>query len=325
MINIMNLYKQKGLHRIVLGVLLFLGSFILFWIINESAENRMVDIFKKECIIESVEDINICKNKNQYVKVRFDTAYNTTYAYFEDDRELAEYVDIDLDGYSLIALVDKDLASKILNEEQFYITGYITEFDDVHEEALHQIKEYYKDELFKGEYTEEQIETLFLDTQIMEYSSSKITYYILWVVLLGISGFGIFEIIRGIMILTSPKTTTWYQMHENMVESLCGDINIKFQNKRLIITDSYIIENSFIHLKIHKIENVCWIYEKKTKQYGVTVNRSWVVCYKDGTSMILPIKIDIHSYISHNILKGYTKENIDIYRKIIKEYKDTNA
>lgn len=325
MLNIMKLYRQKGSHRIILGIFLLICIFISFMVINKEEKGRMIDIFKKECVIESIDDIDICKTKNQYVKVRFDDAYNTTYAYFEGDKELAEYVDLDLEGYSLIALVNKSLADKILNQEQFYITGYLTEFVDVHKEALNQIKNYYKDELFEGEYSQEEIEILFLNTQIMEYDSSKIMYYILWIVLLGVGGIGIYQIICGIRILTSPKMTKWYQKQEDAIEAFNGAIDIKYQNKRVIITDFYIIENSFIHIKMEKLEDICWIYEKKTKQYGVTVNRSWIICFKNGVSMILPIKIDIDPYISKNTLKGYTKENIDMYRKIVKEFKGKNA
>lgn len=155
--------------------------FLTYLCMEESEQRRMTDIFKEECIIESVDDIEVCKNKSYYVKVRFDDAYDTSYVYLENNKEVANYIDIDMDGYSLIVLVDKETAQKIFNNEQFYVTGYITDFttNKVHNNALNHIKDYYKDELFEGEYSSTEINEFFLNTEIMAFNTGKFYYYVL--------------------------------------------------------------------------------------------------------------------------------------------------
>lgn len=106
--NIVKLSRRKALNKIFLGFGIILLVFLTYLCMEESEQRRMTDIFKEECIIESVDDIEVCKNKSYYVKVRFDDAYDTSYVYLENNKEVANYIDIDMDGYSLIVLVDKE-------------------------------------------------------------------------------------------------------------------------------------------------------------------------------------------------------------------------
>lgn len=309
--GIKSIIKKKGRNLVILSTLLLLLDLFLF--ICFDTDNSMSGLLKDKCIINSVEDIQKCKKENPYVKINFDAVYNTTYVYQLDEKIVAYYLDIDLDGKSLISLVDKEIAPKLLNGKQKYVEGKLIEFSDVHLDALEQIKKYY---------ASEGIEVTYIDAHFSNYNIDGDA--ICLVILLIFTGFILFKFSKGIYMIVKPENNHYYKKYKEEIESLDRELNseYRYHSKNVIITDNYIFNQTKYNLKIYRLEDVKWVYQKNIKRYGINIHKSIVINFVDGKNIIIPFKQkDVLDHLKNDVLVGYTGENSKKYREIVKEYK----
>lgn len=309
--DVKSILKKKGRNLVILSILLLLLDLLLFACFN--TDGSISGLLKGKCIIDSAADVQSCKKENPYVKINFDAVYSTTYVYQLDEKTVAYYLDIDLDGKSLISLVDKDIAEKLLNGEQKYVEGKLIDFYDVHSDALAQIKKYY---------ASEGIEVTFIDAHFSNYDIDG--DYIYLIILLIFTGFVLFNFGKGIYMIIKPENNHYYKIYKDEIEKLDRELNseYRYKSKNVIITDSYIFNQTKCNLKIYNLTDVKWVYQKNVKRYGITVNKSIVINFIDGKNIIIPFKQkDALNHFNNDVLVGYTGENNKKYREIVKEYK----
>lgn len=309
--DLRSIIKKKGKNLVILSILLLLLDLFLF--ACSDTDDSISGLLKGKCVIDSVADVQKCNKENPYVKINFDAAYDTTYVYQLNERTVAYYLDIDLDGKSLISLIDKNTADKILNGEQKYIEGKLIEFDYVHLDALEKIKKYYDSE---------GIQVTFIDANFSNYDIDE--DYISLIILLIFTGFILFNFGKGIYMIVKPENNYCYKLHKDEIEKIDKELNseYRYKSKNVIITDNYIINQTKFNLKFYNLVDVKWVYQKNIKRYGVTVNSSIVINFIDGKNVIIPFKQkDALNCLKNDVLVGYTGENNKKYREIVKEYK----
>lgn len=76
------------------------------------------------------------------------------------------------------------------------------------------------------------------------------------------------------------------------------------------------------NIKIKEKKDLIWFYQKISKQYGVIVNKCYILNFKDGDNFDISINDEnILNEFNQNMLVGYTSKNIKEYRKIVSEEK----
>lgn len=108
--------------------------------------------------------------------------------------------------------------------------------------------------------------------------------------------------------------------HENLEEEFENKVEI--ENKNICLLSSYIIKKMVFNIKIKEKKDLIWVYQKISKQYGVIVNKCYILNFKDGDNFDIRINDkNILNEFNQNILVGYTNENIKEYRKTVSEEK----
>lgn len=90
-------------------------------------------------------------------------------------QEVARYLDIELNGYALIAVVEKEEAQKIINnqEDTIYLQGKLVKIENTPMlEGLEKIKQNYLEDMGM-EMTEEEILAIFTPLQLVNYGQIK--------------------------------------------------------------------------------------------------------------------------------------------------------
>ena len=90
-------------------------------------------------------------------------------------QEVARYLDIELNGYALIAVVEKEEAQKIINnqEDTIYLQGKLVKIENTPmSEGLEKIKQNYLEDMGM-EMTEEEILAIFTPLQLVNYGQIK--------------------------------------------------------------------------------------------------------------------------------------------------------
>lgn len=314
--------KMISLRKCLLALTFtFLFGFLLW-------SQDVVDYFKPECTITTIGDVARCQKKNKYVKVTFDTIYRTGYAYTTDNIETGLFVDIDLDGYSLIAVVPIREEKALFEGKQKTVHGTLELFhDDAMVDGYHKIKQKYLQD-FKDDATEEEILGMFIPYQLNAYNGQKSnqTISILVFLIPLVIAFGFF--CYHFYYFLKPDKRKIYGKKDvsfdeiTKIEEEYQKKEKLYEKKPLMITDHYLIQKTAILLKANKIENIVWIYEHVVKQYGREVSRSFIICFNDGTSMAIVSNRNEYDTIQEilrekndHILYGYKPE----YQKLWKQ------
>ena len=309
--EVKKIIRKKGINIVILSIFLLLLDLVIFACLNE--DSSVTGLLKGKCVVDSVSDVEKCKDENPYVKINFDAIYDTTYVYQLNEKTVAKYLDIDLDGKSLISLVDKNTAEKLLNNEQQYVEGKLIKFYDVHSDALNQIKSYY---------SSEGIQIEFISIQFSNYDLSD--GYISIIILVVFTGFILFMFGKGIYMITKTENNYYYKIYKDDIDKLNRELNseYRYKSKGIIITDNYIFNLTAFNFKIYNLSDIKWVYQKNVKRYGITINKTFVINFIDGKNIVIPFKKqDVLNHFSKDVLVGYTNENIKTYQNIVKEYK----
>lgn len=120
--------------------------------------------------VNNIVELENCK-EGDYIRLKVSRAYGTDYWYEEDGKQVARFIDIEMNGKALIALVEKEEAERILQNEneEIYVEGLLQTFkDEKMVNAYESIKQNYLED-FSGELTEEEILNLFTPLQLLCY------------------------------------------------------------------------------------------------------------------------------------------------------------
>lgn len=316
--------KRQSLYKSFFFLIL-LGLWILIFL-TIFEEDRLQDAFKERCIIETVEDVTRCQEENHYVTVKTNTIYTTDYVYTENNIEKAYYLDFDLNGYSLIGLVKKDLAEELLNQEGPYeVDGKIVDFEEDIEKGKNLIIEEYLQEA-TTDAEKEQILSMILTPSFDEYTGNVGQEYIISII------FGMLIIvtayfsIKNIYFYIYPyKTKDLKKRNTKELEQLENEYNKVPPKQKHFITKNYLGENAILHVRIQKLDNILWIYERSIQQYGIETKRFLVLNNIDGDAISLSVNEQEKEQIiekimekNPNLLIGYTKENKNKYKSMKK-------
>lgn len=323
--SIINKIKRKGLNLLILNSILLILTFFCIYI--SIYDNRGIkDVFKVYCEVHTIADLEKCYNENYYIRIYFDNVYSTNYGYYIDEQLRAYYIDIDLEGYSLITVAKNDLAEELFNENNTitYIDGFITYLDDSehHSGIVEKIKvDYLK--TFGDEYTKEDIDNMVLPIQVNSYQNVKFDNISIICIFTCICAILIYFIIKGIYMLIKPTNYKYYSKIENkdLLKDEYQD-KIIYENSKVCLTPNYIISFSFGKVIIKENKSLVWIFQRITKYYGVNMHKCYVLNFIDSDSIIIDLKDEqILNQFKSDILFGYSKENLNKYRKIVEQNK----
>lgn len=266
------------------------------------------------CKVYDEEDLNRCWKENPYVEIHTTGVYDAEYNYSKDNHVVAHFVDIDINGYSMISLLSKDLATTLIKDtsENIIIKGKLETFDkDVKAQAYTAIQEMYV-EYLEEEATREQVLGNFTLVQFNEYQGSKSSLY--WGFTLGliiIIGFFVLGF-RQIKYILHPeqyrinKNTT--VMDEEKVKAILKELEegpFDYHYKNIYLTKHYLIIKGG-GIQVAERKNVAWIYEKIMKQYGITTNKFWFVYSFDQKN---PFNLNVpgkqHKELGEILQKGF--------------------
>lgn len=315
--------KKKAKNRLFMSVAFLVIGIILLFIFNK--EGNVFNVVKKPCQISKASDVYTCEKENPYVEIHFKKAYDTSYVYQKDKKTLAHYIDIDLDDHGLIAIVKKEEAEKILNEEVFTLKGKLEYFSGVDKNAKDKIIKEYINSL-KDEYDEDYLKQVYLDIQVNSFKTHKFDDYFALILVIFFLGVGIYHFIKAIIFLGNPELSNMYKKNKEN-ELLIDDAYEKkaiYESKRARLTEQYLFCDRFLTFQIYPIENILWMYLKITRNNGIetkwyvlkTIEKKEIMINNSDETLIEELK-----ELNPNILFGYTRENIEMYKEKLNEMK----
>ena len=260
---------------------------------------------------EIIENKNNEENLNAYL-----TIANKPYSIAKYEGEDTSAFYIVFDGrYFYIAYLSDDLYEKlnveVLEENPITIYGSTTSTpDEVKEIAI----EVYNEDLEESsQITMDDFESYFGEVYLNN-TSLKTTNYV-------------FYIISALLLIISLYFLTLFIIKKIKIKKVLNKLDEKklktlekeiddddashYPKHHLIFTKNYIISTNH-HLEILNYKDLIWVYEKKNKEYGITISRKIVVMDKLGKS--------------HNILttdETFTKKE-NIFKEIISKISNKN-
>lgn len=253
--SILDLIKKQGRNLFILNIaLLVLLSFAGYCLFIE--DRTYSDLFKGTCEVHNLDDLEYCYENNYYIRIYLNDVYLTNYGYYVNDNLKAFYVDIDVGGYSFIALVDDDVANEIFSDDNSitYIDGVITKFNKLNEHfgVVDKIKNDYLEQ-FGEEYTMKDIDSLVIPIQMNAYQNSKSANILSLIILDGLVITAIIFIIKGLLMMMKPnsyKNFSKIENQKNLEEEFENKVVI--ENKNICLLPSYIIKKWHLILKLKK-------------------------------------------------------------------------
>lgn len=329
--NLEHTLKKKNQWKGIISLILCILLITLF--IMQNKDQRFFDALKPRCIINSYEDIQKCKKENHYVTVNTDTVYTTNYVYEENGITTAYFVDVDIDGMSLITIVGKKEAETTLNGDRpYHINGKLEKFQDQGMiDGYYGIIEDYLDSADE-EISENDILNTVLPIQLNNYTghrSSEFLAIFLYTILIGGSAyftFKYFYLSKNIRKSKNLKYLTDQEIEKANQEYQGSKFTLK--NKSVKVTDHFIFQTSATNIQVIKIEDIIWIYERSIRQYGFEINRPLIVTSIHKKEYVLPLDqlgkeklLDTILDKNNDVLVGYTIENRKEYKKRITQKK----
>ncbi len=123
-------------------------------------------------------------------------------------QEVARYLDIELNGYALIAVVEKEEAQKIINnqEDTIYLQGKLVKIENTSmAEGLEKIKQNYLEDMGM-EMTEEEILAIFTPLQLVNYGQTKPNILLVILLIISFIAVGIICILLVKVLIKNNKT-----------------------------------------------------------------------------------------------------------------------
>lgn len=159
--------------RSVIGIIICIIMLVLLTI--TLSKQNLKNLFVKEKLVNNIVDFNEC-TQGDFVKVKVTKAYETQHnLQNEQGKDVAKYIDVELNGYALIAIVENSIAQEVLKDEEkeIYITGKLQNLENTDmSEGLTKIKENYLEDLGK-DMSEEEILNIFTKLQLVNYGEEK--------------------------------------------------------------------------------------------------------------------------------------------------------
>lgn len=152
-----NISKNKIIIVVVSLIILGIITSILLNVKNAKEVHNIVEL--ENCV------------EGDFIRVKISRAYATDYWYEKDGIQVARFIDIEMNGKALIALVEKEEAEKLTQNEteEMYIEGILQTFKDEEMVAAYEgIKQNYLED-FSEQMTEEEILNLFTPLQLLCY------------------------------------------------------------------------------------------------------------------------------------------------------------
>lgn len=127
-------------------------------------------LFQNRCQVSSIKTLNYCIENNPYVAIKIDNVFDTNKSFFKNNKEVAYYLDLDIEGKSLLSLIEKNNAQSLLNNNQKEITGKLEILSSpVHQKMLAQIKKEYIAQFAENGYTTNQSLQSILTINLINY------------------------------------------------------------------------------------------------------------------------------------------------------------
>lgn len=159
--------------RSIIGIIICI--IILVVLAITLSKQNLGNMFVKIKNVNNIVEFNEC-SEGDFVKVKVTKAYETEHSFKnENGQDVAKYIDIELNGYALIAVVENNIAQNILNNEEdsIYLTGKLQNIENTNmAEGLSKIKENYLEDLGM-DMPEEDILNMFTKLQLVNYGEEK--------------------------------------------------------------------------------------------------------------------------------------------------------
>lgn len=202
--------RKKGVIGIVVCFIFFITFVII--LINQNWEYA----FQKEKEVTNIVELGECK-EGDWIRLKFNRAYGTDYWYEKQGEQVARFIDIEVNGKALIALVERNQAEKILEgeEKEMYVEGILQTFQEPDMvNGYENIKQNYLED-FSTELTEEEILDLFTPMQLLSYGVEKPNFVFMMVLIIGTVGMGICLVI-AVFKTVKPVTSRQKRMKEGI-------------------------------------------------------------------------------------------------------------
>lgn len=323
------LRKKVKLHSIKIMIVWFgLAVAVMVFMFISSINFKSLTSY---CQVYNESDLNRCWKENPYVEIHTTKVYDAEYDYLHNQKKVARFVDIDINGNSMIGLMEPTHATKLFNDqsEKVVVKGKLEKFEKGAKfKGYNAIKESYV-KLFKEEASREEVMNSFTLLQLNQYQGSKSSIY--FFALLGIGAIILFIVIacKQMKLVIHPEKYALNKYTTLEDEAKVGKIlqelelgNYDFQYKDIYLTKNYLITKGG-GMKVAERNNIAWIYEKIMKQNGITTGKSWLIYSLDQKT---PFQISVfgkkHNEIGEMLQKqfpratfGYSNEYSKIWNK----------
>ena len=277
-------------------------------------------LYEDECIVETVDDIDKCTNK--YVKVKTSTVYDTEYLLTVDGESKGHFVDIDLDGRSLIAIVKIDKAKDLFKDGDKVITGKLEAFKkgalkDGYDEI---VKKYVDD--FSEQASEEEIKSAFMPVQLNAYNASKYKILIPFVVIMLPLALAVLMFINYIVKALFVRTKTRKNIDLALLEQELNNGPYLYNKNNFILTNNFAIYLQSGKISAALISELVWLYERNVTQLGSSVKKRYLVlCFDNNLKWRIKFLnedaekvIQLLNYKKPNLKAGYSKETLKAWK-----------
>ncbi len=323
---------KKSLHKnfitLAISVLFLIFTISCFLITNYLNEkDKDNSIYLNEVIMDMANKPNVKSYLDVYALEILVAKSNTA-------KDLSIYIASDDKLYYLVAIDSKThdkIKNSDLNQKPYRLYGTTVTTDQeikrIIEEAYNLNVENEKDKLTDDNFAD-MYGGVYLDATITNETGDTLLIFA------GITGFlSILTLIAFITNTLSTKKVLKNLTDEDLQKiekEIDDESTIKYPKYHLMLTKNYII-NTSNKLRITKYSDLIWIYEHKLKQKGITTNKSLAAMTTTGKTIYLVelsgskkmdnILNEISTKIintNKNILVGYTKENIEESKNILK-------
>lgn len=319
--------KQRGLKKSILYFVLIIIMLSPLLVMHK----KVIATLKGTCVVDSLDGLNKCQKEGRYTTIKANNFYDVGYDYVVDGKVVGRFLDVDMHGHSLIALVDIQTTEKLENGTGLReISGNLVTFKDpIITDTIEKVKQEYI-ERYEGTLTEEQTLSMFVPYQLDQYDGKGFPF-ILIIILIGIIvillGFKLFE---GLTTFLKPETKIFYGKKRVKDKTLVEKVNFELKNGPYLyqsndfwITNNYAISTKNDVFVFNPINTIVWMYERGVKKYGVIeTGKILVLKFKNNSTMTIKGNVrernkimEIVKVKNPDVVKGYDKMTHSKYNK----------
>lgn len=295
---------KKGLYKKNMYKILFLLAAIIILFSSYFILNVDFDvIFNNPCVVESYSDIEQCTDK--YTIINYEKIYDTEIYFNVDSTEKGNFVDIDLDGYILIGLVQREEAVALFGKtEARTLTGKLEVFTGDKEGIIDNVIDTYMDS-FGTALTEDELRSVVIDVQFNAYGDSIRNEFVLFY---SISAILLLLLLLLIIVVFRRMGIKALYQKDVKKESVLNELEIGpylFKGKRFILTFNYFVAIGH-RIKVFKLDDLEWTYERIVTNVGSSKKSKYLIFVFKNKQKV-KIKFTIED--SENIIRLLTLRN----------------